>query len=303
VKGSTGEGPAGILNIRVANDGAMKSSPGRPPASSKARRFWLEHGSQNIELRRGRLLVGRSSGFQLLLDDTMVSRRHAELVVSDDAVVVQDLGSVNGIYVNARRVQTSQRMSDGDRLQIGQHEFVLHSVVRESALGGDRAMSETLHGEARVLGSESESEDQTHVGDVFDVLGSVADKVLALERGDEAERILSGVLLGVLREAETGRDVSASVSERAAIYAVRIASATGRPTWLDYTIDLYAKLRRVLPIAVVDQLYDVVRRARGMNVTALRAYVESLQQVSRELGPSERFVLQRLEGLERVVLS
>jgi pSer/pThr/pTyr-binding forkhead associated (FHA) protein len=272
---------------------------GRPPAGGKARRFWLEHAGQNIELRRGRLLVGRSSGCQLVLEDSMVSRRHAELVVSDEAVIVQDLGSVNGIYVNARRVQNSQRMLDGDRLQIGQREFVLHSVARDSVPASEhRLMADTLHGEMR---APIASEDQTHVGDVFDVLGSVADKVLALERGDEAERILSGVLLTVLREAETGKDVAPAVAERAATYAVRIASATGRPTWLDYTIDLYSKLRRVLPIAVVDHLYDVVRRARGMNVTALRAYVDALR--ARELGPSERFVLQRLEGLERVVLS
>lgn len=279
----------------------MKGTPAS--AAGRTRRFWLEHAGQNIELRRGRLLVGRSSGCQLVLDDSMVSRRHAEIAVSDDAVVVQDLGSVNGIYVNARRVQNSQRLNDGDRLQIGQREFLLHSVVRETSPGGERSMSETLHGDARALGASEESEDQTHVGDVFDVLGSVADKVLALERGDEAERILSGVLLTLLRDAETGKDVVPAVAERAATYAVRIASATGRPTWLDYTIDLYAKLRRVLPLPVVDQLYDVVRRARGMNVSALRAYVEALQQVSRELGPSERFVLQRLEGLERVVLS
>jgi pSer/pThr/pTyr-binding forkhead associated (FHA) protein len=275
---------------------------GAPKAPAKTRRFWLEHAGQNIELRRGRLVVGRSSGCHLVLEDSMVSRRHAELIVADDNVTVQDLGSVNGIYVNSRRVQNSQRMVDGDRLQVGQREFVLHSVVRESMpSSGDRPMAETLHGESRVAAVESE--DKTHVGDVFDVLGSVADKVLALERGDEAERILSGVLLAVLREAETSHDLAPQVAERAATYAVRIASATGRPNWLDYTVDLYAKLRRVLPMPVVDLLYDVVRRARGMNVTALRAYVEDLQQISRELGPSDRFVLQRLEGLERVVLS
>jgi hypothetical protein len=91
-------------------------------------------------------------------------------------------------------------------------------------------MAETLHGE-----SDSESEDNTHVGDVFDVLGSVADKVLALDRGEEAERILSAVLLSILREAKEGRDVSVSIAERAAGYAVRIAFArparAGSTTW------------------------------------------------------------------------
>jgi hypothetical protein len=233
----------------------------------------------------------------------MVSRRHAELLVTEDSVTVVDLGSVNGVYLNARRVRENQRMKDGDRLQIGQREFVLQSVVRASMQSNsDRGTAETLHGDpSGLLSARAESEDQTHVGDVFDVLGSVADKVLALDRGDEAERILSGVLISVQREAASGKALNTSVSERAATYAVRIASATGRASWLDYTIDLYAKLGRVLPLALVDQLYDVVRKARGMNVSALREYVASLE--AKDLGPSERFVLQRLQGLERVVLS
>jgi pSer/pThr/pTyr-binding forkhead associated (FHA) protein len=287
----------------LAKEGDIKGQPPPPAVGSKPKRFWLEYEGQKIELRRGRLLVGRSSGCQLVLEDSMVSRRHAELLVTEDSVTVVDLGSVNGVYLNSRRVRESQRMKEGDRLQIGQREFVLESMTRATMPSSiERSTAETLHGDpVDRRSSRAESEDQTHVGDVFDVLGSVADKVLALDRGDEAERILSGVLISVQREAAAGKELSTPVSERAATYAVRIASATGRASWLDYTIDLYAKLGRVLPLAVVDQLYDVVRKARGMNVNALREYVASLE--TKELGPSERFVLQRLQGLERVVLS
>jgi hypothetical protein len=231
----------------------------------------------------------------------MVSRRHAELIVTDDSVTVKDLGSVNGLYVNARRLEGSLRLKEGDTLQIGQRQFVLQSALRESVpVSSDRSkMAETLHGDADSL----ESEDNTHVGDVFDVLGSVADKVLALDRGEEAERILSGVLQSILREAKEGREVTAQISERAAGYAVRIAFATGRPNWVDYVVELYTALRRVLPAKIVDQLYDVVRRARGMNLTQLRAYAAILEENHALLGPAERFVLQRIAGLERVVLS
>jgi len=229
----------------------------------------------------------------------MVSRRHAELIVTDDAVTVKDLGSINGLYVNARRVEGSQRLKEGDSLQIGQREFIVRAVVRESLpVSSDRLMAETLHGD-----SDSASEDNTHVGDVFDVLGSVADKVLALDRGEEAERILSAVLQSILREAKEGREVSTAIAERAAGYAVRIAFATTRASWLDYVVELYSSLRRVLPAKIVDQLYDVVRRARGMSVTSLRAYVAMLEEQQTTLGPAERFVLQRIAGLERVVLS
>jgi pSer/pThr/pTyr-binding forkhead associated (FHA) protein len=249
------------------------------------------------------MLVGRSSGCHIVLEDNMVSRRHAELRVTDEGVTVHDLGSVNGIYVNGERVHDPRVLRDGDRLQIGPREMTLKSMARDSSPSmPDRLTAETLHG-GPLPASASDSEDTTHIGDVFDVLGSVADKVLALERGDEAERILSGVLSSVLREALDGRPVEPSTAEQSATYAVRIASATGRATWLDYTVDLYATLGAVMPAAVVDRLYDAVRRARGMNVGKLRAYVASLQGGAQALRPAERFVVQRLEGLERVVLS
>jgi pSer/pThr/pTyr-binding forkhead associated (FHA) protein len=274
---------------------------GKPPGPGRVKRYWLEYEGQNVELRRGTLVVGRSSGCHLVLEDTMVSRRHAELLVTDDSLTVKDLGSVNGLYVNARRVEGSQRLKEGDTLQIGQREFIVRSLVRESVpISSDRSMSETLHGDAS---ASAPSEDQTHVGDVFDVLGSVADKVLALDRGEEAERILSGVLQSILREAKEGRDVPAAMAEKAASYAVRLAWATGRPTWLDYTVELYLWLKRLLPGKIVDQLYDVVRKARGMQLSGLRAYVAVLEEQQAAFGPSDRFVLQRIAGLERVVLS
>jgi pSer/pThr/pTyr-binding forkhead associated (FHA) protein len=267
------------------------------------KRFWLEHEGQNIELRRGTLTVGRSSGCHLVLEDSMVSRRHCELIVSDDSVIVKDLGSVNGLYVNARRLEGSLRLKEGDTVQIGQREFVLRSLLRESVpFTGDRLMAETLHGDASTMDGEA-SDDQTHVGDVFDVLGSVADKVLALDRGDEAERILSGVLQSILREAKEGREISVAAAERAAGYAVRLAGATGRASWIDYVVELYTRLARLLPTKIVDQLYDVVRKARGMQVASLRTYVAVLEEQQATFGPAERFVMQRIAGLERVVLS
>jgi hypothetical protein len=242
--------------------------------------------------------VGRSSGCNIVLDDNLVSRRHAELVVTDTTVTVRDLASVNGVYVNSRRINESMGAKDGDRVQIGQHEFKLRMVARDSVPVGDRLTAETLHGGIEA----SDRDEQTHAGDVFDLLGPVADKVLALGRGDEAERILSGVLLTVLREVQAGRDLDTTMTDRAATYAIRIAEATGRPNWLDYVIELFGAINRLLPAPHVDRLYDVVRKARGMNVTAFRAYVLKMQASAGLLGPSERFVLQRLEGLERVLL-
>jgi hypothetical protein len=281
------------------------------------RRFWLEHQGKTIELRSALVLVGRSSGCHIVLDDALVSRRHAQFVVSKDSLAIEDLGSVNGVYVNSRRVDGSEPLKESDRVQIGKSEFVVHGGADKPR--EERYTAETLHGfevPAALLAQAAAAkaavtapmkaavtapmEEQTRKGDVFELLGSVADKVLALGRGDEAERILSTALANLLSEARAGRPPSARSAERAVAYAVRIADATGRARWIDFCFDLYRVIKRPLPAEVVDQLYSVVRKVSGVSLPTLREYLTTLHALAPTFGPSERFVLQRLEGLERV---
>jgi hypothetical protein len=66
-----------------------------------------------------RVTVGRDAGSDIFLDDVTVSRNHAILNVSSAGVTLQDLGSLNGTYVNRRRIDAAESLSDGDELQIG----------------------------------------------------------------------------------------------------------------------------------------------------------------------------------------
>ena len=66
----------------------------------------------------GRLLLGRSPGCQLVFDDDTVSRRHAELRFAEGRWMLRDLGSVNGTWVNGRRVVEAE-VAPGDELQLG----------------------------------------------------------------------------------------------------------------------------------------------------------------------------------------
>jgi hypothetical protein len=60
-------------------------------------------------------------------DDTMLSRRHAELNLLDGDVFIKDLGSVNGTFLRNRKLTANEpmKLSEGDRLRIGQTEFTL----------------------------------------------------------------------------------------------------------------------------------------------------------------------------------
>ena len=140
----------------------------------------------------------------------------------------------------------------------------------------------------------------THRAEALELLGGVADKVLALGRGDEAERVLSAALNNILAEVKRGREPAPRVIGRAASYAGKLAEATTRGKWIDYTIELYTALRRPLPIEFVDQMYAVLRRVDAVNLSGLRAYLSILHDQTTVFGPNERFAIQRLEGFERL---
>jgi hypothetical protein len=135
----------------------------------------------------------------------------------------------------------------------------------------------------------------------LDLLGGVAEKVLALGRGEEAEKVLSMTLTNLLSDVRVrGGNAPPHVFEKAVHFAVKLAEVTGKGRWIDYAVDLYAALKRPLPSEIVDQFYSVLRKVDAVSLQGLRAYVADLRAAQQNFGPAERFVLQRLEGFERL---
>jgi len=69
-----------------------------------------------------RTLIGRSPECHVFLDDVTVSRRHAEILHEDDRYVIRDLGSLNGTFVNRRRIESATLSAD-DEVQIGKYRM------------------------------------------------------------------------------------------------------------------------------------------------------------------------------------
>ena len=102
-----------------------------PPTSRLlALRFLWGHFQRGVlPVERGRpIVIGRQPDADLVLPDELVSRRHARLAFEGDELVVEDLGSTNGTYLNGARV-TRGRVSEGDRLLVGGSLFKV--VARE----------------------------------------------------------------------------------------------------------------------------------------------------------------------------
>ncbi len=81
---------------------------------------------ESFPLARDRMSIGRSPESDVFLDDVTVSRDHALIVRRGSDYYLDDCGSLNGTYINRRRIE-SQRLSDGDELQIGKYKLAFLS--------------------------------------------------------------------------------------------------------------------------------------------------------------------------------
>jgi hypothetical protein len=77
--------------------------------------------------------IGRSPHSDLFLDDVTVSRHHARVLRDEGGFWVEDLNSLNGTYVNRKRIE-QQRLFDGDELQIGKFKL---AFLEQRAEGSD----------------------------------------------------------------------------------------------------------------------------------------------------------------------
>lgn len=241
--------------------------------------FVLRYGPRVIELLPGRFLMGRSEDCQLPLDDPLVSRHHAAIDVTREGAVLRDMESRNGVRLNGTRVLGPRPLSLGDKIGIGGAELVFGEESDKSA--------QTL----------VQVPTQRYTG--FGILGTLADKALGLGRGEEAEKLLGPQLEELLQGVEGGRRYEVTTVERGCEYALKIAQATGNAGWLSLVFRFYRAMRRLPPATLVDEICAVARKVKQPNLEELRRYLAVLRGESRDLGPAERFLLSRLEGLER----
>ncbi|HXX67812.1 MAG TPA: FHA domain-containing protein [Polyangiaceae bacterium] len=283
-------------------------------------RFRLRYLHHDLELTEGPFVIGRSAACQLSLDDPLVSRRHAILVVGEEGVTIEDDQSRNGVTVNGVRLSERTSLSPGDRIVIGSQELVLLGPDHDSKSArrvnfGNKTLpkipsltpaedphpSPTIAPAAPVSLVDPETNPTlVRKAQAFALLSGVAEKALAMGRAEEAERLLAVPVSEIVDASREGKQLSPALVDTVARFAAKLAAATANGTWVDHVIELYRAQERPCPANVIDELNTAVRRVTAIDLARLRDYVAVLHQKQGTFGPAERFLVQRIDGLERL---
>jgi DNA-binding winged helix-turn-helix (wHTH) protein len=114
----------------------IEIAPG-PPARD-ALRAWLLWNDRVLPLAEGENVIGRDPSCGVWLDQPGVSRRHARVVVSDDAAEIEDLGSTNGTFVSEIPITAPHPLRDADIIQLGSVELKYRSWSSSRPIATER---------------------------------------------------------------------------------------------------------------------------------------------------------------------
>ena len=137
--GDDSDQPALIRTLRgygYAFCGTALPHPG--PASSGGGWVAVREGRE-IPLFDGTHLIGRGEGCLIRCDSGRVSRRHAQLRISPDRVVIEDLGSRNGTWLRGERIRGEAEIHAGDTVRVGPEaiRFLVAGTDAPTASSGD----------------------------------------------------------------------------------------------------------------------------------------------------------------------
>ena len=148
------------------------------------------------------------------------------------------------MFLNGVRASQVETLQDGDVIRIGSQDMLYYDTD-ETTSGAPTSNKVTTQprlesslledgNEATTIGVSPFAPGSGRLVSGLAVIGSVADKALALGRTAEAERILTRSLTEILERVQKADLAEPEAPERAAAYAIRLAAATGKGAWVDY---------------------------------------------------------------------
>jgi pSer/pThr/pTyr-binding forkhead associated (FHA) protein len=165
------------------------------------------HEGREISVSGEKFLIGRSESCQLRPKSESVSRKHCIVVFKDNRVLIQDLKSRNGTYVNDKRLPTDKAkvLAGGDHLRVGKLNF---EVVIEHGLQAPKKPEVADMSDAAARTVEAGSHDSRFEEVDVDSWLDEADQVDRVRKLSDPETRQFQIKSGVLTDSDIGTDAS-----------------------------------------------------------------------------------------------
>jgi hypothetical protein len=243
---------------------------------------------QEIDLHQGHFVIGRASACNLTVEDPLVSREHARILVYPDRAELHDMSSRNGTQLNGKPVEGGERLKHGDRIRVGSYEFTFivdlplqqahHRATMRSfkcpkcqamhpdgatacpecgePIAGDRIVDASLDDLRRTgdrttpVGLELEDSYVQHKAGMLD---EVLNMAISMEHWDKAAGFLDTKVAGFEKAVVKGKfdpETLAEISDRCLVVAHGMRDA-GRVDWV---IDTWTRHAAPMPKPLVRTL-------------------------------------------------
>jgi pSer/pThr/pTyr-binding forkhead associated (FHA) protein len=243
-----------------------------------------------IPLEVGRHVIGRGETCTVFVDDGLVSREHAVLVVGDEGVTLRDLGSRNGVYLKYRRLGPEEEAAiyHGDTFLIGQTNLVLLRQRRERLETMDDQMG--THSSTRPPAS-------TGAGMPYKNFLAEADRSLADQNYDRFASATHLLLETLTAAVAQGMEPDEAAFQAAAKHALTLAERKG-VEWVDQLFAFWEAGPLVPPIDALTILQRLFQE-NDWESERLEGYLARVRPVLEEGGPRGRALLAQLQGLRK----
>jgi hypothetical protein len=284
-------------------------------------RYRLRFHLQEVDLQKGITLIGRSEECEVTIEDPLVSRQHARIVIDGDNLTLEDLGSRNGVRLNGKQIKASASLKPGDRVRVGTQEFVVCRVEAEQSrraktTGVLRLCAQCKLPYAREMlscpncGATEQTDEETLSGSFgatsqhswsVQLLIEALEKAESLERRADAERILRRATTLLEERVASGGTLHPEQVVPLARAATRMCATTGDPSWGSWVASFYARAAIFPPASVSDELLrlaarhpemrptldELVTRCRQLDGSPSREDNEALARLTRRVAGGE----------------
>lgn len=289
--------------------------PQSDPSGEPVSRYWVRFGTRELPLDAGETYIGRGDVCRIVVNEALVSRKHARIVLDGGRPYIEDLGSANGTFVNQARLHGRALLFPGDHVFVGTCEIEIIRRVDEdrstlplaegegdrptpaSGVGVFEAPAASLsapRSSTRTGRDTSRPVEPTTEVDAFEYLGHLADKMFTMGRVDAALKILAGNLEEILVGARAGRVPAPLLVDVAGRYALKLANETLDGRWVDAAVELHLIAMRPFREETVQQLAAIRAKAPLGSDALIAQYYERLRGSMAFMAPSDRILCERV---------